>query len=436
MKKKELGKTFPNLNRTIAYYSPMSQFIVLNEVEEGEFPDLFKDDRNMKEVKKASVYIHETRHNLDHLSTLWGQRNLLKLSNALDARVSNKETEFYQILPLKKEENQFHYDEYYTEHYNESEFNGPEDVWIWQLSSGIKFDLTGVPSENQPIPFIKFSKKSGEPLVRVPLSIAALLETNSTFDEYQHIIDFINTLPEMDKAIENRLLQSSIFKDLVYNQYMAVYNSIVHLTANILQLTDVIVALKISSSIATLALNLPSELLSKIPIPDIAKKYWKDRNEAMLKNNEYGYIFYLLVNNYAPKYTEEQSYNLDALLEANCLPSSADVLDLVLKNFESIKSEFQESKCLKAYLESISDKGIEILKLRGLDGSAVSTEKIITEKLFSPDLIFADTDFDLVDFDLGEVIKNPPENLNIEKRYSFMDLMDSKLNEFFSIRGL
>jgi len=90
MKKKELGKTFPNLNKTIAYYSPISQFIVLNQVEEREFPDLFKDGRNMDVVKKASVYIHETRHNLDHISTLWGQKNLLKLSYVLDARVSNK----------------------------------------------------------------------------------------------------------------------------------------------------------------------------------------------------------------------------------------------------------------------------------------------------------------------------------------------------------
>ena len=293
-----------------------------------------------------------------------------------------------------------------------------------------------MPSENEPIPFIKFFNKSGEPLVRVPLSIASLLETNSTFDEYNHIIDFINTLPEMEKAIENQLLQSSIFKNLVYNQYMAVYNSIVHLTANILQLSDVIDALKISSSIATLVLNLPSELMARIPIPNIAKEHWKDRNEAMLNNNEYGYIFYLLISNYAPKFTELYSFNLESLLEANCLPTSKELLDLVLKNFESIKSEFQEAKCLNAYFENLSDEGIEILKLRGIDGTGFSTEKIITDKLFNPDLIFSDTDFDLVGFNLGEVMKSPPENLTMENRYSFMDLMNSKLNEFFSIRGL
>lgn len=436
MKKKELGKTFPNLNKTIAFYSPISQYIVLNEIDEAEFPDLFKDDRNMTEVKKASVFIHETRHNLDHISTLWGQKNLLKLSEALDARVSNNETEFHKILPLKREENQFHYDEYYTEHYNESTFKGPQDIWMSRLSSGIKFDISGVPNEKEPIPFIKFYKKSGVPLVRVPLSIASLLETNSTFDEYKHIIEHINDLPEMDKAIESKLLTSSILKDLIYNQYMAVYNSIVHLTANTLKLSDIIEALKISSSIATLVLNLPPELIERIPIPDIAKEHWKDRNGAMLNNNEYGYVFYLLVTNYAPKYEGHERFNLESLLEANSLPNSKELLELVIENFESIKSDFQKAKCLKAYFENISDKGIEIFKLRGLDGADISTEKIITVKLFSPDLIFADTDFDLVEFDLGEIMKSPPENLNMEERYSFMKLMNSKLDEFFSIRGL
>jgi hypothetical protein len=436
MKKKELGKSFPNLNRTIAYYSPISQFITLNEIDESELPDLFKDGRNMNESTKASIYIHETRHNLDHIATLWGQKNLLKLSNALEARISKNEYEFHKILPLKREENQFHYDEYYTEHYNKSVFKGSQDIWTWGLSSGIKFDISGVPNENEPIPFIKFSKKSGEPLVRVPLSIAALLETNSTFDEYRHIIDHINALPKMEKIVENKLLTASIFKDLIYNQNMAVYNSVVHLTANTLTLSDVIEALKISSSIATIALNLPTKLVEKIPISEIAKKHWKERNQAMLINNEYGYIFYLLVNNYAKIFKIDKTYELESLLKANNLPTSDKLMDSILVEFESIKSGFQGNKCLHSYFENLSQKGIEILKLRGLDGTNISTEEIIKQKHFTPDLICADTDFDLVTFDLVDIIKNPPKNLNAEQRYSFMDLMNSKLDEFFEIRGL
>lgn len=436
MNKKQLGKTFPNLNREIAYYSPISQFVTLNNINEGELLHLFKDNRRMDEVSKASIYLHETRHNLDHLATLWGQKNLLKLSDALQARVSNKETEFHKILPLKKEENQFHYDEYYTEHYNTSVFTGPQDIWIWQLSSGIKFDIFGIPSEKEPIPFIKFSKPSGEPLVRVPLSIAALLETNSTFDEYKHIVDHINGLSKMEMAIENQLLTSKIFKDLIYNQSKAVYNSIVHLTANILKLTDVIVALEISSSVATLVLNLPSDLVNLIPISDIAKQYWKERNEAMLNNSECGYIFYLLLNNYQPVFQELKKYELESLLSANNLPTSNELLNSVFVELKAIKSKFQKNNCLKSYFEDLSEKGLSILKERGLDGTKISTEQIIKNKLFTPNIICADTDFDLIEFDLADIIKTPPEYLDVQERYSFFSLMNSKLDEFFAIRGL
>jgi hypothetical protein len=436
MIKKEIGKTFPNLNRAIAHYSPISLYITLNQIEENEIAYLFSEKRDMDIVRKASIYLHELRHNIDHLGTLWGQKNLFKLSQAINARISKDENEFHKILPFKKEEHQFHYDEYYTENYLITEYKGPADIWTWQLSSGLKFDINGLIDPKEPIPFIKFAKKSGVQVVRVPLSIAALLEANSTFDEYKHIIDHINSLEPMAKAIEQRLLNDSIFKEFIYNQHLAVYNSIVHLTANLLEISDVIIALEIAASISTLTLNLHYDLLTLIPINEIAQKHWGERNLSMLKNSEYGYVFYLLLSNYRASYLKSRRYDLMELLEANKLPTDTEILNKVLEEFNYIESEVGKLICLNTDFKNFVNTGRNILNLRGIDGTKTSTEDLIKSQHFTPDLVCSDTDFDLKKFTFGGIVNNPPQSLTPEERYSFSDLINSKLEEFYKIRGL
>lgn len=143
-----------------------------------------------------------------------------------------------------------------------------------------------------------------------------------------------------------------------------------------------------------------------------------------------------MLSNYEMKFKEHNRYDLESLLEANNLPPSKELLDYVFAELEYIKTKFRENRCLSSYFDNTSEKGTEILKLRGLDGKRISTEQIIKAQLFTPDLICADTDFDLVKFDLAAVTKSPPENLSVEERYSFLDFMNSKLDEFFAIRGL
>lgn len=436
MKKKEIGKVFPNLNRTVAYYSPISLFITLNEVTESESVTLFADARNMKSAKNASIYLHEIRHNLDHISTLWGQKNLLKLAIAINARISNSEFEFHKIMPLKKEENQFHYDEYYTEHQQRVVWKNTSDNWIWDMSSGIKFNIEGKPDENFPIIFIKFYDRTKNLIVRVPLSIAALLETNAVCDEINHVINHINKLPKEERVIENMLFSKSMMEDMLYNQEMAVYNSIVHLTANILKLTDLAEAIKISSAIAALTLNLTNDLIKNIPIESTAKEYLGKRTDSMIQNHEYGFVFYNLLINYAKTFNTKKVYVLDDVLASNNLPSKEETLEIIIIEFETIKKEFGHLSCLKKLFVPLLEKGIELLKIRGIDSFKTSTEEILKDKIFEPNIIFADTDFEIIEYKMKDIVKNPPQNLTAIERYSFMDFINFKLDEFFAIRGL
>ncbi|NRR93572.1 hypothetical protein HSX10_18535 [Winogradskyella undariae] len=436
MDKKIIGKTFPNLNRTLAYYSPTSLYVTLNEITEEQLADFFTDNKNMNKVKNESIYIHEVRHNIDHFCTLWGQSNILKLSNAINARISNSATEFYKIHPFKKEEYQFHYDEYYTVHYNQVKYNDANDTWAYRLSSGIKFDIKGKPDEKQPILFMNFVNPKGMHVIRVPISIAALLETNSTFDEYQHITEYINSLPSAEKEIENKLFLNRSYRNMLYNQNMAVYNSVVHLTANILGINNLMNALRISSAVATLTLNLTKELISIIPINKLAKEKWKERTKYMIDNKEFGFIFFNLIANYSAEYKKDNLYNLEKLLSTNNLPKEEKCVEIIVKEIDNNKAELSKLACLNESFQDICEIGKEVFHKRGLDGQKKSTKQLLIDNEFLPDVICSNTDFELEDYNLNQVIKNAPTKLPSQQRYSFTDFINQMLDEFYEIRGL
>ncbi len=430
------GKTFPNLNQEKGSYNPFSWFIALNEIDEKEFPNIFAEVRDYETAKKASVYIHEARHNLDHLGTLWGQQNLLKYSKAINARLSNNPAAFQEILPVMKETYQWYYDQYFTVHYSKAIYNGPQDVWKWATSIGLKFGLNGELDQQTPILFIKFSKPTDQPLVRVPLSIAALLEVNAVYDQYHHLVQYINTLEPLQRTAKHEELSQYLFQNLLYNQYSAVYNSIVHLTANILNLSEFLSALKISSAISTLALNLSPELVNLIPLPKQTTEELDDRCRSMMNNMDYGFIFYALLCNYQTKFDPKIGYKLEDVLETNALPPITEVIQITRNELNAKKLEYSGLSCLRSHFERGLFKGTKILEARGLDGMNFPTLRFIKEKIFVPDVICGDVMFDSIEFDFDELVRIPPRKLSPLQRYFFSEIITEKLEEFFAIRGL
>ncbi len=98
---------------------------------------------NVDMLEHRRVLYHEMRHHIDHLSTLWGQEKIVHLYDAVNARLARTENDFPKIVRYKIEEKQFHYDDYFTEQYNRVPFRSPTDRWIWELSSGARFNHLG-----------------------------------------------------------------------------------------------------------------------------------------------------------------------------------------------------------------------------------------------------------------------------------------------------
>lgn len=432
MIRNEIGKIFPNINSTLAYYSPTSFYITLNKISEAEFKSFSTAKLEVNNVKDFSIFIHELRHYIDHISTLWGQKHILKLFDAVNARIGQDEYKFQQILPLKIAEMQFHYDLYYTVQNIFVKWKSINDNWKLMLTTGIKFDTNGLPDKGRPILFVNFSTQDNQHLVRVPLSIAALLETNAVKDELGIRTSFISTLKEDEGFIEAKLFENEILSNIIYNQKLAVYNSIVHLTANSLQLTNVAIAFEISSAIATLALNLPNKLIENLPID----KTPGERIKPMLKNQEYSVIFLVLLNNYKDFYLNDKIYNLDRLLLSNNLPTKNEIEIQIKRELNDIKIKIKQGVNFKTNFTNILNEGERIFDLRGIDGLKINTENLFFKHGVNPNVICNDTDFDLEEYIINSSLNIPMDNLTMQQWYSFALTIDDKLNEFFHIRGL
>ncbi len=436
MKKKLIGKLFPNLNQAVAYYSTTTFCITLNTISEKEFAEMVANKPDKKYAENMSVIWHEMQHHLDHISTLWGQNNIYKLFDAINGRLSLDVNQFAKIIPFKHEERQLHFNEYYTENYNTVEWKKADGNWIWQLSTGIRFKDTGEPDYDKPILFIKFATRQGQALNRVPLSIAALLETNSTKREVDMMFSYIASLDEDTKLVEKALYERHLFSEIIYNQDWAVYNAAVHLTSNILGLGDLIESLQISFRVSHLALNLPHSLISKIPIDTKKMSAWGDRPEKLMRNNNYGFIFYNLLLNYAPFFKVDGKFDLPRLLLSNNLPEEKELEDIVAKEMESIIAEYTKQPNFKNDFTARATEGLKLFRARGIAGANASIGDLQEKHGYKPTIIFSDTDFDL-EFDTKRIFSSLPlDDLPIPHWYGVADILDFKMDEFYEVRGL
>lgn len=359
------------------------------------------------------------------------------LLEAVNSRLNLDEKQFYKIIDLKLNEHQHFYTQYFTENYDTIPWKSGDRTWKYSLSTGFKFTHKGLPNEEKPIIFVRFYTHDGKNVVRVPLSISSLLETNSTKQEIRTMLSYINTLPSDEKLVEMAIYKRQIFEELIYNQQLAAYNVAVHLVANHLELNDIILSFDISSSIATLALNLPSELIKQIPINEERMAAWGDRPTKMAKNNEFGFLFYNLLFNYVPFYKNDKEFKLERLLKANNLPTEVEMLELINKEIDKIVLSYDSQLNFKENFTAISKEGQRILNIRGIDGYKISTSDLIGKHSYKPFIICNDTDFPLEDFSIPAISdKLPIDNLSDQQWYSFADTIDKKMDEFYNVRGI
>ena len=437
-KRKPIGLAFPNLNSTLACYDSTMQSIFMYCASKSDLEVLKSNNKDTEAAKKMAVLMHELRHYIDQISTLWGQNNILLFQGSAASVIKKDEYDMQAIVDYMREEYRVKQEQYYQEEYKQASFNGKP--WIMGYSAGLKFASDGSVDENRPIIFARFYTENNEPICRIPITIASLLEVSAMSVEIDFRMSHIGNTTGEDAKFHGKIYGDDLLKDLVYNQQLSLYNIAAHVVANSFHIKYIEEAYWLASKIATLTLNMPNEYLSLITIP---ARLTKDKTiEARVKqaiiNGDAGAVFLALTLNYSEKFNEGDKYDLGHLLKSNSLPNEDDFKKLVNDKFLFTTASALDSKhrdFMPNYYINLLVGGASVFKDRGLDGGDEKDTTILVKHKMYPIIFFEDSD--IPEPNPGTIKDVATEWDNSPAfRYHYLWALRKKQVDFFEIRGL
>lgn len=433
-KKSSFQRLFPD-TKVAAYYDPFSQIITLSQYDKDDFANLDLNKPTANDIDKISLFEHEFTHWLDHISTLWGQRNLVLIYNALNARANENIDDFWRIKFLTTSFSGDDFFDYFTEEYKRKN-EAIKKPWRYQISSGIRFSEQGKPEYNKPILFLRFNCFDDIPLIRIPVSVASILETNAINSEFALKIGLANTIENVvDKNLKLTEIKEEMLS-ILYHKDFALYTVVAHLTANLNNQTDAAKTYQVASSIGTTILNLPDEIFEKMDLVKIGNDEWDRRIKEFQNIKDKGFGFYNLLKNTIDK-CGQNNHTIDNMLKSSNLPPKDELETLVIAEMEKNKSLLIDGPFKKNAEETI-EKGINIFKIRGIDGNNDDFRNKLFDLNVLPNLIFGDTYFDDTHFDILQVLEKLKQNikLTLDEIYLTCDYYDKKFNEFVKACGI
>jgi hypothetical protein len=425
-------KKFPAIN-SLGGFSPLGNYIQLNQYEDEK--DFLKSvEKPNLDKNRFSVYIHELQHYYDHVGTLWGIKKLFKIYEAYDAVIRRDEKLLYKLRDVEISFKRDYFLDYYTEKYEKIDGDF-KHMWKFQISSGLRFSFEGKVDESKPVPFIVFQSDNGQRVSRVPISVAALLETTATHFEFNFMINEALKLEPQFRDIQIAEL-SKKFEKLLYNSDLTLYTAAVHIVAVTLQVTDPVSAYWASSIFAKIALNIPSKLFEEVKIHRYfnSSDEWHNRALAMLKNEDRGFLFYLLVVNYSDKY---DTLNIDDLtvekiLSASNMPSELKIEELIINEIKQLDLLIITGRNI--FNNHFIDKVFFGNKFRELTGIGQQNKdanfsEFIRER---PYFIFGGTMLEYEELSLQLVFEKliKQEKLSKEEWFRFYEFCDKKIDDF------
>ena len=438
LKKIKRWKTFPNLS-TLGYYHILGNYIYLDEYKDQDEFD--KSSKSPKlDYKRFSTFLYENQHYLDHVSTAWGMNNIFSIYNAYDSVIKHNEYDFHFLRDLNLNLKRDLFNDYYTETYN-SKHGSYKDPWMFELTTGLRFDHLGKIDESKPIPFIVFKTKKDERVCRVPLSVASLLETTATNIEYQFIASVIMQLKEPYRTNQLSQLSKQIEKK-IYNVDLALYSAAVHLCAARLQISDPIKAYKVASVFAKIALNVPSKYFTSIKLD----QEFKDdpvngkRALAMLVNGERGFMYQLLIRNYLASFglLNDRELVIDEILSSSNLPNENILLEGIQEEYNSHNDFFLRRANLMD--RQVTDKLFFGNNFRRITGIGQQNEPNGIEEFVReyPTLVFSETNIEFEKENLHTIAEKlrKTEVLNNKEWFRLFNYCEDRIDNFDEICGI
>lgn len=434
MKKSKLSNVFPNTG-VLAFYDQFHQIIQISKYEFSEFQSIKLDFINEDNANKIALFEHELTHWIDHCSTLWGQKNIVKLFNAINAFANQDINEFWRIKTLDNSYRKDTFFHYFSEQYNL--IQGSEtDKWRYTITSGVRFDVNGSPNYEKPILFVRFSSSDKKPISRVPLTVASILETNAIKAEYYiKIASLTNETNPASRIIRERELKAELI-NLLYHPELTLYSVVAHLTANLNNDDDIIRILEQTSAIGTLVLNLPEKVYDDLKIPKIDDDLWTQRYKSFKSDKDIGATYYFLLKNLIDN-NGKQSFSEDRILSSSNLPNKEDIFQIIISEMQANKTKLIEGPFKSMAIEMIT-KGIKMFKNRGIFGNKEGFREYITSNKLKPTVLFGDTILNTDGLEISEIIEKliKKEKLTVHEKYFALDFYDKKFELFNEICGV
>jgi hypothetical protein len=396
---------FANLE-AIGSYDDFSQMVVLDYLDEESFLQLLesfrsnnKGDRNAQKVALQANYesavrfystcVHELTHWLDHTSTLWGQKQLVLIYNAINAWTNQNEQEFYRIAIANSERHRARLAVYYTEKYKVDQQGTYTTPWQYQYGSGLEFGVDGRPRTDRPFIYTVFSNSNNQPVIRVPFSMFALTEANATHAEFKVKSQSLALLDDDSRLVEQRRLEQEIQQNL-YDSELVIYSVATHCLANSIEIDEGFRAYEFSSALATLCLNLPKNLFQNLSIPE-EFNVWGSRVQALQELSDPGFAFFTIAKQ-APKFGDEISVEqwLQETLKSAGLPDLETIKDLATVQMKELENEVVEGLYANQ-LRALLSIGRENFIQRGVWGQNVlSMENLYKNSIMLPPIALGD----------------------------------------------
>ena len=385
-RKNDPFKISPDI-KVAGYYDPLSQVVILPMFNKNNVPlsqdELDRDPYSYREFFETCM--HETAHWIDNTSTLWGQKHLIKIYNAINAYKANDPGIFFHIAELKSSTMKIFPPDYYQTYGIDARNPWNQKPWRAALTVGYEFGANGRQRKDRPIAFYQFTTSDGVQIGRIPFSISSLTETRATSIELNTEAFLLNKLDKMEGQRELDRLEE-IRTRVLYNADYVVYTSAVHLLANQLKMKDAMTAYRYASILSDLALNIPEELFHKISIP------------KSLENNEDRFYKYLCSGDRASVYIalcmHAPSVNMDTntdewieeALKNVRMPSLDEIDKIVLMKMKELRNDVIDGpyKERLLYLNGIGMKNYEGIR------TGMNSKTDIGGALFNAPIILGD----------------------------------------------
>lgn len=349
--------------QSLASYDPRTQCIVLSKYEKKDYQDLEKASSSEKR-EFNSLVIHEFAHWLDHVSTLWGQQNLIDWYRGLEAYRAQDEKLFSSILRARYSLETAKYATYFnTVEIKDHGLARADIPWVYQFRVGQAFDHQGNLDPDHPLLFTRFWTSKGESVGRVPMSIGSLLEVNAMASE---IFFDLQEIEEATDFVEKAICKERInekYQDFLYSAELTEYSVAAHSLGNSVKEFGIFDAYLRAARLSEVALNLPTKRFGQVAIPKGFEGFG-ELHAKFLKRCDRGYAFWCLCRHADASVGDIEKWT-DKVLSNAGLPPRAEIANETFQEMEKMSANIPSGE-LGQRLEEILRYGRSIIQKHGL----------------------------------------------------------------------